>query len=106
MSILHRRFEILIPLRFNDGSDVPESLVGETLVDLRKRFQAVSAETQVIRGFWEHKGEVFRDEHMRLFIDVEDRPENRIFFSQFKEVLKERFRQIDIWMTSHPLDVI
>ena len=32
--------------------------------------------------------------------------ENREFFRQFKERLKARFRQIDIWMTTHTIDVV
>jgi hypothetical protein len=75
-------------------------------LEIRQRFNAVSAETQIIRGQWEYKGEIFRDEHMRLFVDVEDRQENREFFVKFKEQLKSRFKQIDIWVTSHPLDVL
>src|ERR1041384_6991699 len=106
MSTLHRRYEILIPLRFNDGRAVPDSLIGETLIELRRRFGAVSAETQVIRGQWEHEGEVYRDEPRRVFIDVEDLPANREFFQQFKERLKQRFQQLDIWVTSHPVDVL
>ena len=37
-----RRYEILLPLRFNDGRRVPEVLVGETLVELRRQFGAVT----------------------------------------------------------------
>ncbi len=50
MSISGRRFEILLPLRFNDGSPVPDALIAQTLVELRRRFGAVSSETQKIEG--------------------------------------------------------
>jgi hypothetical protein len=45
MSSLQRRFEILLPQRFNDGSPVPDELIGQTIMDLRKQFGAVSSET-------------------------------------------------------------
>ncbi len=106
MTASHRRYEILIPLSFNDGSPVPETLVAETLLELRQKFGAVSAESQTIIGLWENAGEVYRDQHLRLFVDVGDSPENREFFCQFKERLKGRFRQLDIWLTSHPLEVL
>jgi hypothetical protein len=106
MSISFRRYEILIPLRFNDGQAVPDALIAETLLELRRRFGAVSSETQIIRGQWESEGQVYRDEHLRVFVDVEDSIDNREFFLQFKKYLKERFQQIDIWMTSHPVDVL
>jgi hypothetical protein len=106
MSSTLRRFEILLPLRFNDGQPVPDELVGQTLLELRQRFNAVSAESQVIRGHWQHQGEVFRDELVRLFVDVADTAENREFFVGYKEQLKTGFQQIDIWMTAYPVEVI
>jgi hypothetical protein len=106
MSISHRRYEILIPLSFNDGSPVPDALVAETVLELRQQFGAVSSETQMILGLWECEGEIYRDEHTRLFVDAVDSPENRRFFLDLKERLKARFRQLDIWMTSHPIDVL
>ena len=42
----------------------------------------------------------------RFFVDVPDVPEHRAFFREFKERLKVRFDQLEIWITSHPLDVI
>ena len=51
-----RRFEILLPLKFNDGGDVPDELIGEVLSELRHRYGAVSSETQVIHGQWIHEG--------------------------------------------------
>ena len=34
MSNGFRRYEILIPLRFNDGSDIPDEFIGETIVEM------------------------------------------------------------------------
>lgn len=101
-----RRYEILVPLRFNDGQLVPESLLVATFTELRAQFGAASWETQTLRGAWEHEGTVYQDNLARFFVDVPDRPEHRDFFRRFKETLKLRFQQIDIWITSHPLDVI
>ena len=101
-----RRYEILLPLRFNDGLPVPEDLLGETILELREKFQAVSCETQIIQGHWKNEGIVFRDHLTRLFSDVPDTPENHQFFIQFKERLKNRFQQLDIWLTTYPIEVI
>ena len=105
MSISGRRFELLLPLRFNDGSPVPDTLIAEALVELRSHFGAVSSETQRIEGQWQQAGQVYRDELMRVFVDVEDTPQNRDFFGQFRERTRTQFRQISIWMTSHPIDI-
>ena len=56
MSSTFRRFEILLPLRFNDGQPVPSELVADTLLELETRFGAVSSETQTIQGLWRHEG--------------------------------------------------
>jgi hypothetical protein len=37
-------------------------LVGETLMELRLRFRAVSTETQVIKGQWQHEGQTYFDD--------------------------------------------
>ena len=70
MSGTFRRFEILLPLRFNDGQPV------------------------------------YRDDLTRVFLDVPDTPESFEFFREFKETVKQRFQQIDIWMTTYPIQVI
>jgi hypothetical protein len=106
MSTRYRRYELLVPLQFNDGRRVPDEFVAETILELRQRFGAVSSETQTIVGQWEHGGQVFRDRFVRLFVDVPDRAENRKFFLEFKERLKVRFEQIDIWLTTFRLDVL
>ena len=105
MSTSGRRFEILLPLRFNDGNLVPDDFIADALVELRRQFGAVSSETQRIEGQWQHAGQVYRDELMRVFVDVVDTQQNRDFFHQFRERLRGRFRQVSIWMTSHPIDI-
>jgi hypothetical protein len=106
MSTTLRRFEFLLPLRFNDGQPVPDSLIADTLVELERQFGAVSAETQVIRGLWRNQGQSYRDELVRVFVDVPDTGDSREFFVTYKEQLKTRFRQIDIWMTTYLIEVI
>ena len=101
-----RRYEILLSLQSNEGHELPESLLWATVEDLEARFHAVSWESQVIRGIWEHEGIVFRDNNTRIVLDVDDTPENRAFFVALKEKLKQRFAQLDIWITSHAIDVI
>lgn len=101
-----RRFELLLPSRFNSGDDIPAELFAATLLELEQRFGAVSSETQYIEGRWHFKGVAFRDELIRIFCDVPDTEENRRFFIHFKEQLKARFQQIDIWMTTYLVEVI
>ncbi|MEX2140228.1 MAG: hypothetical protein WD894_13265 [Pirellulales bacterium] len=106
MSKSVRRFELLLPLRFNDGQAVPDDLISTTLVELETQFGAVSCETQTIRGTWHYEGQPYRDDLIRVFVDVDDTPESRQFFIGYKERLKARFQQIDIWLATYPIEVL
>jgi len=37
-----RRYEVLLPVRFNDGIDVPEELLGEAVNEIVEQFNAAS----------------------------------------------------------------
>lgn len=101
-----RRFEILLPTHLNNGQPVPESSFEKTLGELKDRFGGLSAETQEIEGYSVHRGEPFTDDLVRLFVDVPDTPENLQFFSDIKERLKVRFEQVDIWIATHPVEIL
>lgn len=101
-----RRYEIPLPLKFNDGKPVPWTVIGDVLVELRRKFGAVSWETQIIHGIWQHQQAEFHDDLVRVFLDVEDVLENREFFVKLKDRLKVRFQQIEIWMTTFPIEVL
>ena len=101
-----RRYEILLPLRFNDGQPVPDELIADTLLELEEQFGAVSWDTQILHGRWRHEEQVYSDDLTRVALDVEDSEEHRRFFRAFKEKLKIRFQQIEIRMTTYLIDVI
>jgi hypothetical protein len=73
---------------------------------VREQFGAVSVESQTIRGQWEHGEQVYRDDLVRVFVDAPDTAESREFFLSFKDRVKLRFGQIDIWMTTYRIEVL
>jgi hypothetical protein len=77
-------------------------LPGQKLGDRR----GFSWDSQVVRGIWAHEGVVHRENNTRLVFDVDDSQENRAFIAALKEILKRRFEQIDIWITSYIVDVV
>jgi hypothetical protein len=95
-----------LPLRFNDGTAVPDDTIADTLLELEQQFGAVSCETQSIRGQWRHEGQSYRDDLIRVFVDVADEPESRQYFIECKKRLMTRFRQLDIWMTTYLIEVL
>ena len=106
MSRMLRRYEMLLPLRLNDGTAVPDDAIADTLTELEEQFGTVSCETQSIRGRWRFEGQSYRDDLVRVFVDAEDLSMHRDFFAVYKERLKTRFQQLDIWMTTYLIEVL
>ena len=96
-----RRFEILLPLHFNDGTPVPRETILRTRADLEHDFGAVSVETQVIQGFDRDTASA-GDRLLRLYVDVADTPENTGYFYKLKPELEERFQRTEIRITTYP----
>ncbi len=105
MSSSWRRFEVLLPLRFNDGSEVPADWLAEAVLEIVGRFGAASYETQKVEGHWRHGGVTFRDDLVRIVVDVPDSSENRDWVRQFKTRWKERLNQSDLWVVSYQIDI-
>ncbi len=105
MSKAMRRFEVMFPLRFNDGQLVPDAWIGEAMREIMDRFDGVSFETRAIQGRWRHAGVVYHDELTRFLVDVPDLPENREWMGQFKARWKERLQQLELWMVSYCVEV-
>ena len=61
MSSKWRRFEVLLPLQFNDGREVPTEWLAEAALEIVGHFGAASYETQKLEGHWRHGGVLYRD---------------------------------------------
>ena len=105
MSKKWRRFEVLLPLQFNDGRDVPEDLLGEAVQELFAEFGAVSIEKQPIEGRWRKAGNVYRDNLSRIIIDMPDSLKNRRWMARFKARWKKRLHQIEIWVVTYRIEI-
>jgi hypothetical protein len=101
-----RRYEILLPLKHNDGRPVGGEVLEQTREELVAQFGAITVVPQAVFGIWQHEGQRFEDELVRWVIDVEDTPENHQFLASYKSVMLERFEQIDIYIASYPVDIL
>src|ERR1044071_3552321 len=95
-----RRYEITLPTRDNDGNAIEPEKTLVTRREVADRFGALTFVPQPVYGEWTHQGARYEDVNLRVIVDVEDTPENAEFFVELKQRLKERFRQIDIWIIS------
>jgi hypothetical protein len=84
---------------------VPVDLLFEAIMEFVDRFGAASHETQTIEGRWKHGGVLYRDNLVRIVVDVRDLEANREWMREYKRRWKSRFRQVDLWMVSYPIDV-
>ena len=105
MSSRWRRFEVLLPLRFNDGRDVPGEWIAEAILEIVEHFGAASYETQKVEGHWRHSGILYRDDLVRIVVDIPDSARNRQWMRQFKDRWKVRLEQLELWMVSYRIDI-
>ena len=105
MSSRWRRFEVLLPLQFNDGRDIPSEWLADAVLEIVDRFGAASYETQKVEGHWRHAGVLYRDNLVRIVVDVPDSVLNRQWMREFKGRWKARLDQLEIWMVSYRIEV-
>lgn len=105
MSSRWRRFEVLLPLQFNDGRDVPTEWIAEAVLEIVDHFGAASYETQKVEGHWRQAGVLYRDTMVRVVVDVPDSAATRQWMRQFKGRWKTRLEQLDLWMVSYRIEV-
>jgi hypothetical protein len=104
-----RRYEILLPAEFNDGrlvADACPRCLPDSLAEVAGTFGAFTFRPDVAIGSWtadDHRR--YDDRLFLLSVDVEDTVEHRAWIAHFKAHLLERFEQLEIYVTSYPLDV-
>jgi hypothetical protein len=100
-----KRYEILLPLTYNDGTPIEAEKFDQTAEELCERFGGISQDTVRVFGTWIYGGVRYRDELLRLRLDTDD-PSTTSFLKTQKEIWKERFQQIDIWITAAEIEII
>jgi hypothetical protein len=100
-----KRYEILLPLTYNDGTPIDAGKFDQTAEELCDRFGGVTQDTVQVFGTWKYGGTRYRDELLRIRIDTSD-PSANTFLQAQKAVWKERFQQIDIWITASEIEII
>ncbi|HJS08704.1 MAG TPA: hypothetical protein VJ809_13635 [Pirellulales bacterium] len=68
-----RRYEMLLPLAYNDGRLVEPEKHEKTHEELVARFGALSRVPATLRGVWVHEGQRYEEDFIRLFVDVPDK---------------------------------
>jgi len=101
------RYEILLPLKYNDGTEVKLAKFLLTKKELVARFGALTFDPHPVRGVWIFEGAEYEDALLKYVVVVDaDTPEVQEFFARLKEILKARFRQIEVWIVASPVRII
>jgi hypothetical protein len=64
------RYEILLPLEYNDGTPVEQEKFDDTRNELNNRFGGVTLDSIRVSGYWLSNGRLYADKLMRLRIDA------------------------------------
>ena len=100
-----KRYEILLPLTYNDGATIEADKFDRTAEEISDRFGGVTEDTIRVTGTWKYGGTRYRDQLLRLRVDTND-PAAAGYFRAMKAAWKDRFRQIDIWITAYEIEII
>ena len=85
--------QILLPIQFGDGSNVPAELFSQVRTELAERFGGVTAYSRSpATGLWKRtEAEVARDQV--IMIEVVAEALDRDWWAQYREQLERRFGQ-------------
>lgn len=98
------RCEIVLPKKYNDGSDVEPQAYKITWDELVDRFGGVTANEAT--GGWSRFGKVYEEENHVYKVDFcinVARSQLKFLEKEYKQILKARFRQLDIYIISYPV---
>jgi hypothetical protein len=84
---------------------VPAEWLAEAVLEIVDRFGAASYETQKVEGHWRYGGVLYRDNLVRVVVDVPDLAKNRTWMKNFKSRWKKRLEQLELWMVSYRIEV-
>lgn len=100
-----RIYEIYLPLKYNDGSDIEPEKLEEIQQQLLAVFGAmtVSSLAAPFQGTWRYGGVEFVDDIIRIEIIT---AEELTFFKNLKRRLKRMLRQADILITMQDIHTV
>jgi hypothetical protein len=79
--------------------------LAEAVLEIVDHFGAASYETQKVEGHWRQGGVTYRDDLVRVVVDVPDSDENRGWIKEFKERWRVRLQQLELWVVSYLIDI-
>ena len=102
-----RRYDMYLPLTFNNGKPIPDELFISVESRLLARFRGLTAQQKSfpLRGIWQGKSRLFLDQVITITaLDFRQNGSSR-FFARLKTTLLQKFQQLAILITESSLRV-
>jgi hypothetical protein len=103
-----RKYDIYLPLKYNDGEAIESEKIVRVWDELAEVFGGitVSPPSAPYQGRWKYGGVEYIDEIIKVEVVAANDRAAKKFLKEFKERLKESLQQIDILITTHGIQVI
>jgi hypothetical protein len=103
-----RKYEIYLPLKYNDGKAIESEKIVEVWDELAEAFGGITVSplSAPYQGRWKYGGVEYLDEIIKVEVVATNDRAAKKFLKGFKERLKVSLRQIDILITTHGIQVI
>ena len=102
-----RRYDIYLPLLYNDGTSIEEEKFVQVQKELFRQFGGLTSIKRdfPLRGIWGNETTVYEDEIIILTVidSSGNLEETEQFITEYKEMLKIRFEQEEIFITGQDL---
>ena len=108
MLVQVKKYDIYLPLRYNDGRQIEDEKVDQVDDVLYERFGGLTTVLRdfPLRGLWGGDSVVYRDLIViYTTIDFEPSESTTQFFEEYKEILKSQFQQEEILITVQEIGV-
>jgi hypothetical protein len=79
--------------------------LAEAVLEVADHFGAASYETQKVEGHWRQGGVLYRDNLVKVVVDVPDSAKNRRWLKEFKGRWKVRLEQVELWVVSYRIEI-
>lgn len=104
---INKRIEIMLPLTYNNGQMIEPQKLYDLKDEIVKKFKGASMDDATINGTWiAPDGVAYYDKCKKLFVDIEDTPENGEWLKEYKEKLKVELKQIEVYITSYKIEIL
>ncbi|MBI1928207.1 hypothetical protein HYR99_28675 [Candidatus Poribacteria bacterium] len=106
-----KRYEVYLPLKYNDGRKIEARKLKQTEKELYERFKGITAVRQenYLRGLWQEEEQFFVDEVIILYVvdlAATTSQEGEQWFEKSKAKWKRRFQQREIFILQQDINLI